>query len=481
VARRQVTDFQKIVIFFAGVVAIFLAAMALGGRNPWWLLGSAAAFGGAVIGTIMVRARQSGSGRELMTAWVISASPPPANAAIAARCDMRLMVDLPGRGKVETRLRDPAVPLSHWPRRGRTFPVDVFGGNPHRRLHIRWDLVEQGILRAQDASESGSHDVIWENEEQPLIVSPTPPRRRSASPGGPPPAAGSPAVHVFEEFTDPDGRPLRTPPSGPRPRPPDSPATGGYAGHDQNGHDPYGFDLADFEEARLDAVTLPDFDPVNVDRSDFGETRNPASTGEVPATTPPAGQAAQSPHADDAQAAAPAAATSEEGKPAAPIPQPRLAEPAVRARPGSPARGGTGLAGSLPVADLARSLRFYQEQVGLTVAFTASDSAVVEGEGTSILLEHVGSPPGLAPRRAEIILHVTDIEATCATLQARGVRFVDLPAPVSTGGSGVSPESGASGEERTDVPGGQLWQARLRDPDGHEVIIVEWRERPGNP
>jgi catechol 2,3-dioxygenase-like lactoylglutathione lyase family enzyme len=102
-----------------------------------------------------------------------------------------------------------------------------------------------------------------------------------------------------------------------------------------------------------------------------------------------------------------------------------------------------------------RSLHFYRDLLGFAVTDVATGHAVVEGHGARILLESAGDPAGLPP--GTVHLEVSDIETTCAQLQTRGIQL--LQSPVATGG----------GE------GAQLWRARLRDPDGHDVELVEWR------
>jgi catechol 2,3-dioxygenase-like lactoylglutathione lyase family enzyme len=451
VARQwQVTAFQRLVIFFAGVAAIFLAAMTAGGGSVWLLVAAAAVLAGTVAAVVTTATRRGLNHHEIVMALVLAASAPPPNADIKARCDMRVQVHLPGRGRVQARLRDPAMPLSSWPQPGRMFPVEVVGGNPHRRMRIRWDKVEQGVGRAPGPARADGPDVpVWEDDDRPVVYSPTPPRPRrpqaTAQVAPAPPASldGLPEVHLYEQFTDVDGTPTGNPPDtsangeaaqqpGPRQLPP------ALAGErvDPNGHDPDGYDPADFEEPRLEAMPVLDFDPAEVDIRDFG--------AEPPAVTmtsyddEPAGPATGQP-------------------PATSIPMPRSAEPPPGVDPPGAAPGGTGLDVELPVSDLARSLRFYHDDLGLTIAYRSSRSAVVEGEGARILLQQLGDPAhGQAPGTA-VHLQVTDIEATCAALRDRGVTFVEPPAEVN------------------DTQRLRLWRARLRDPDGHDIAIIEWR------
>jgi len=147
-SRGQLTDFQRIVAFFAVVVAVLLAAMALGWQNVWLLVAATGVVAIVVVTMIMTALRRTSQRRELTTARVLAVNTPPPG-SIVGRCEARLRVHVPGRAPVETRWRDPAVPLVRWPMPGQTLPVDVRGGNP-RRVKVRWDLIDQGYVRAPE-------------------------------------------------------------------------------------------------------------------------------------------------------------------------------------------------------------------------------------------------------------------------------------------------------------------------------------------
>lgn len=453
------TTFQKILIFFAVVAAIFFATMGLGAENVWLFVVALVILFGTVLGVMAVVVRRGTAGREVVTAQVLSVSLPPVGAGIAAPCQMKVLVHLPGRGRVEAKLRDSSVPLTRWPTVGQSFPVEVIGGNPHRRLHIRWDLVEAGLVgapAAKAASASPSAVPMWEDEQTPIIYSPTPPRQRrapaaapprdpaatpvttaaDAPPAGPPPAAAPtaptatghqpPERDIFEHFTDPADavwEPMQRVP----PPPSELPQTVAYVpssatGEDTNGHDPDGYDPADFETPRLEAITLLDFDPAEVDRSDFDDEPPALST----ARDEPGG-----------------------GQSAFGVPAPRSSAP--------PASWRAEHEGALPVRDLGGSLRFYRDLLGLTVTASSARHVELEADGLRLVLEEVTDPGHLLPRRGAVHLRVADIDATCATLVRHGVRLIQPPAPVS------------------DYDSPTLWRARLHDPDGHEVELTQLR------
>ena len=173
---------------------------------------------------------------------------------------------------------------------------------------------------------------MWEEENEPVIFSPTPPRpRRSQSPTPPPPSPPPPppaatgtadaptpatetALFLHETFSDIDDGTVGAPPTQ------QPPAAGG------NGHDPYGFDPEDFETPRLapapaatggpdfETLALSEFDPAEVDIRDF--------TGEPPAVTvAPIDDESLPPPAAASGDRTPAGAEGAEGSPT--IPQPR--------------------------------------------------------------------------------------------------------------------------------------------------------------
>ena len=382
--RQRVTDLQRLILFLAGVGAVFLAAMACGGSDVWLLIYAAGLIivvGGVVAASVI---RRSMTRHEIVTARVLSASAPRANAGIMGRCDLRLEVFVPGRGRVEARHRAESVPLIRWPQPNQWLPVQISGGSA-RRLRVRWDLLEAGVIRKPEAAPAGgptgSDEPVWEDEEATVVYSPTPPRpRRPAAPPEPEPqpAPAPTAPPLYEDFID--EPPVRTPPPASVRNPPSVPYPETVT---SNGNDPDGYDPADFE-----AVTLPDFDPADIDRRDFGEDEPEPSTINPPPDVPPP---AEPPAADPLTIPQPRDGTEPPAREESPLPTAWILPPA------GAARGGTGLGATLPVADLARSLRFYHDLLGFTITFTSPDSAVVESEGTRILLDQVGDPAGREP------------------------------------------------------------------------------------
>lgn len=108
------------------------------------------------------------------------------------------------------------------------------------------------------------------------------------------------------------------------------------------------------------------------------------------------------------------------------------------------------------VTDLERSIRFYVDQLGLTPAFEfRRDDGTKFGQyihagGRNFIELFIGEiePPVKGQSYSHICLEVDDIEATVATLRARGVEVTDI----------------VVGSDRS----AQAW---LSDPDGNRIEL----------
>lgn len=230
--------------------------------------------------------------------------------------------------------------------------------------------------------------------------------------------------------------------------PPSHPATG----VDPNGHDPDGYDPADFETPRLtvppavaggpgfESIELSDFDPAEVDIRDF--------TGDPPAVTVTPDDVLTPPTTNPADPLRPGPSLGEATSPSIPMPR----------DPGGATRGGQEVSLTLTVADLSRALVFYRDALGFTVTSSAGENAIVERRGTRIRLQATTT---VLASRQRVRVDVADIEASCAAAEAHEGKIIERPGPVGVGG------------------GRQLWRARLRDPDGHAVELMQWRQGDG--
>ncbi len=103
----------------------------------------------------------------------------------------------------------------------------------------------------------------------------------------------------------------------------------------------------------------------------------------------------------------------------------------------------------LSVTDVARSVEFYRDRLGLTVAFAAGEFALLDAGGTTLALRGVARLAPAEDVRTELVFQVDDVTDAHRALTARGVAFRVEPRVVS----------------------GDDFAADFRDPDGHVLSI----------
>ncbi len=104
----------------------------------------------------------------------------------------------------------------------------------------------------------------------------------------------------------------------------------------------------------------------------------------------------------------------------------------------------------LTVSDMARSLAFYENALGLPKQFASDEFAFLGAGGVAIGLRKVASPgPPPAEVFTEIVFEVEDIDAAYESLRARGVEFQLAPRLAT----------------------GDRYVTDFRDPDGHVLSI----------
>jgi catechol 2,3-dioxygenase-like lactoylglutathione lyase family enzyme len=404
----------------AVVLAFFLCAMAMGGSSLPLLISSVVLLVAAAATVFLLGLRRNAIPHEIATAYVVEVSPPPTT-AIIGKCDMKLRVNRHGRPPVEVKHRDVAMQVDRWPRVGQTLPVDLEPNAKH--LRVRWDLLEQGYVRAPD---------------------PTPPRSYKPEATDAAQRDATPTVRLHLEYTDPSLNEYD-----------DDPAFGGdYAtvrtSQRSDEHDPYGFRSSGVRAGHAEAVAAdvtrsdvehPDFDPAEVDRSDFDP--QPQDVKEARARTVPLPRPAEE---AAVRVTSPGTAVSTDDGP-------------DTGSDSDSVRDGASIGGMLIVADLDRSLRYYSETLGFTIVYAASGNAVVEYGGARILLQHMADFSGIDRRVGHLHIQVPDIEAAYSELAAKGVDFSHRPKIAS----------------RSDDL--ELWKAAFRDPDGHGIALTEWRRR----
>ena len=104
----------------------------------------------------------------------------------------------------------------------------------------------------------------------------------------------------------------------------------------------------------------------------------------------------------------------------------------------------------LGTTDLAQSLAFYRDMLGLTVQAEMPGFVFLNGGGVTLSLSEAHAK--LATPVAggtEIVFGVTDVTAAHEALKRQGVEFLNAPRNVT----------------------GDQWAANFRDPDGHLLSI----------
>jgi catechol 2,3-dioxygenase-like lactoylglutathione lyase family enzyme len=108
----------------------------------------------------------------------------------------------------------------------------------------------------------------------------------------------------------------------------------------------------------------------------------------------------------------------------------------------------------LGVHDLARSLEFYRDKLGLTVKSEMRGFAFLEAGSVTLALSEplarsLGTPEGSLAGAAELVFTVEGVREAYEALAARGVNFTHEPRVVA----------------------GTQWAANFDDPDGHKLSV----------
>ncbi|HEX9796510.1 MAG TPA: VOC family protein [Anaerolineales bacterium] len=108
---------------------------------------------------------------------------------------------------------------------------------------------------------------------------------------------------------------------------------------------------------------------------------------------------------------------------------------------------------SVPVTELARAVKFYQEQLRLPFLFEVPGMAFFDCSPTRLLLtmpEEGDQPPGCSI----LYFRVDDVQQAAATLEKRGVAFLQSPHRVAT------------------MPDHELWMAFFADSEGNTMALM---------
>jgi methylmalonyl-CoA/ethylmalonyl-CoA epimerase len=114
---------------------------------------------------------------------------------------------------------------------------------------------------------------------------------------------------------------------------------------------------------------------------------------------------------------------------------------------------------ALTVGDVARSVAFFRDKVGLRFLFSAGPTlAFFDLGGVRLMLS---APEGeFSPGSSTVLyIKVQDIEASYREMRSRGAQFVDEPHLIAS------------------MPDHDLWMTFFRDPDGHTLALMCERAR----
>lgn len=108
----------------------------------------------------------------------------------------------------------------------------------------------------------------------------------------------------------------------------------------------------------------------------------------------------------------------------------------------------------LGVRDLARSVDFYRDKLGLKVYFQSTEFAFMDAGGVTLALslplaQALGGSSAKLGGASEMVFAVDDVQGAYEALSAKGIKFLRAPHNVT----------------------GAQWAANFEDPDGHELSV----------
>jgi catechol 2,3-dioxygenase-like lactoylglutathione lyase family enzyme len=104
----------------------------------------------------------------------------------------------------------------------------------------------------------------------------------------------------------------------------------------------------------------------------------------------------------------------------------------------------------LGVAELARSVAFYRDKLGIAVTGQNEGFAFLDGGGVTLCLsEPLGRAVKPMTGATEVVFSVDNVTGAHQALTARGVEFAQAPFQAT----------------------GAMWAANFRDPDGHILSV----------
>ena len=110
---------------------------------------------------------------------------------------------------------------------------------------------------------------------------------------------------------------------------------------------------------------------------------------------------------------------------------------------------------TLPVSDLGRARKFYEETLGLTVRQERPDGVVYEADDGSTILVYPSQFAGTSQATA-LSLSVDDVAAAAETLRGRGITFEEYDLPGLKTQNGIAELGGNRGAWFKDLDGNIL-------------------------
>lgn len=486
--RRPVSTARKLVAAVLGTLATFIILFGAG-MTSWAIAALGVALLVLAISLVLITAFP-GAERAWVAgiAHVRSVSEPPASSTYG-RCELQILVDAPGVPPRSVKIRDPRVPVAKWPDPGATLPIMV-AIDDQRHVRIMWDdvlthaeaaaqptelppefdeaefdLVGDGLVTDDDLLDGDDQppwarpghdddDRFADSDDLPVAEAP----RRDADDRRPPESRRDPAENPRPDFTRPDFDPdIEAPtPRSAEDRPGDTVVVS---------QTPGGPIVLEGTLVDPPPVPLPRR-PRPTPHGAAGAEQTPTAGSGPTAATDPAGadtrpETTVGTAATGTALADPPAGADLTGDPSPPVdidididgPDAPPADPDDDPGP----IHGVGL--TLLVADLDRSVAFYRDMLGFFEIDGGDGNAVLASGQTRLVLRSIPEVAPVNRRLMHLNLEVDDLQRVHDELRSKGVRFTYAPRAVNRGARL------------------ELWAAAFRDPDGHGIAIIEWRER----
>jgi catechol 2,3-dioxygenase-like lactoylglutathione lyase family enzyme len=118
---------------------------------------------------------------------------------------------------------------------------------------------------------------------------------------------------------------------------------------------------------------------------------------------------------------------------------------------------------TLPVADMARARKFYEEKLGLAPSFEVPTGVIYEsGQGTRFVLSPMAAKPA---GHTQMSFVVNDLAAEVKELKSRGVVFEEYDSPNLKTIDSIADR-------------GALKAAWFKDTEGNMLGVIQWAKEP---